>query len=175
MQYPELRRRCEARVRELDRRVGLPVPFDVDLLLDRLERDRGRPIDLHPTTRTAGGACGMWVRERDRDVIAYAAQTSPLHQEHIILHEVGHMVADHRGECLLTISDARLLAPHVRPELVEHLFGRTAYSSEEEQEAEMIATLVRQWSAEHRPQLTDQPLPPEVAERMARVERVFGF
>ncbi|GAB3492134.1 hypothetical protein [Amycolatopsis cihanbeyliensis] len=175
MRYAELRRRSEARVRELERSVGIPVPLDVDQLVDRLEQHRGRPIDLYPTARAAGGTCGMWVREADRDVIVYAAQTSSLHQDHIILHEVGHMIAEHEGECLLSVGDAARMAPHVRPELIEHLFARSAYSSEDEQEAEMIASLLWQQAGSRRAQLTDRPLPPEVAERMARVKDIFGF
>ncbi|KAA2255218.1 hypothetical protein F0L68_28770 [Solihabitans fulvus] len=174
MRYHELRQRSEALVRDLDERVGVPNPFDIDVLVDRLESYRGRPIDLHPTARTAGGTCGMWIRERDRDVIAYAAQTSTPHQDHIILHEIGHMIADHQGECLLTVGDAQLLAPHVKPELIEHMFARSAYSSEEEQEAEMIASLIWQYASRRRSQLTDRPLPPGLAERLARVEDIFG-
>ncbi|WP_216216546.1 hypothetical protein [Amycolatopsis aidingensis] len=175
MRYLELRRRSETRVRELEESVGIPVPWDVDRLVDRLERHRGRPIDLHPTTRTAGGTCGMWVREADRDVIVYAAQTSTLHQDHIILHEIGHMIADHRGECLLSVGEAARMAPHVRPELIEHLFARSAYSTEDEQEAEMIASLLWQHAGGRRAQLTDRPMSPEVAERMTRVRDIFGF
>jgi hypothetical protein len=158
----------------LDANIGIPRPLDVDVLLDRLEQHRGRPIDLHPTTRVAGGTCGMWIRERDRDVIAYAEQTSPLHQDHIILHEIGHMISEHRGECLLTVGDAQLLAPHVRPELIEHLFARSAYSSAEEQEAEMIGSLIQQYASTPTVQLTDRPLPSRTAERLARVADIFG-
>ncbi|GGM61098.1 hypothetical protein GCM10012275_35200 [Longimycelium tulufanense] len=174
MRYDELRRRSAARVRDLDARIGLPVPFDLDVLLDRLERDRGRPIRLQPTAHVAGGTCGMWIAERDRDVIAYATQTSSLHQDHIILHEIGHMISEHQGECLLTVGDAQRLAPHVRPELIKHLFGRSAYSSTEEQEAEMIACLIMQHAEQRRSQLTDRPLPPDLAARLARVEDIFG-
>lgn len=143
MHFRALRRLALTHVRRLDQEVGIPRPLDVDLLLDRLERHRGRPIDLHETTLTAGGPCGLWICQPDRDVIAFAADTTEMHKEHIILHELGHILPRHRGDCSLTAAVAPQLTPSVRVELIEHMLGRSAYAAVEEQEAEMIATLIR--------------------------------
>jgi hypothetical protein len=95
----DLRHRCETIVRTLDQRIGgIRVPFDLNALLDQLEADRGRPIELVPFSATAPGEpCGIWVGTDRLDLIYYEEATSPLHQDHIILHEVGHMVCDHTG------------------------------------------------------------------------------
>lgn len=175
VQYSELRRRSQERVRKLDEAVGIPRPFDLNTLLDRLERHRGRPIDLHETEKTSGGPCGLWIQERERDVIAYAADTSAVHQSHIVLHEVGHMISDHPGDCMLTVGAAQELAPTVRPELIQHMFARSTYTAFEEQEAEMIACLIRLTATERRPsQLTARPLAPADAQYFSRVEQIFG-
>lgn len=141
--YSTLHRRCAALVHRLDREIGgIPRPFDLDELLDRIERHRGRPIDLHPT-RVTGGPCGLWLRRGDVDVIVYAENTSTVHQTHIVLHEIGHLVCDHRGACDLELGTvADLVAPD-RTRLAEHMLTRSTYGTDDEQEAEMVGTLIR--------------------------------
>lgn len=64
---------------------------------------------------------------------------------HIILHEIGHMLAQHAGTISVSRTDLEQIAPHLQPELITSILGRSAYSAAEEQEAEMIADLI--WSA----------------------------
>lgn len=142
MRYGSLMRQARARVRRLDEAIGIPRPLDVEVLLDRLEQHRGRSIHLHESDRTAGGPCGLWLQQADRDVIVYAADTSPVHQDHIILHEIGHMIAEHGSGCALAIGAARELAPSASPTLIAHIFARSNCSTLEELEAEMIASFI---------------------------------
>lgn len=175
MQFEVLLRQAERKVQLLDEAVGLPRPFDLNLFLDRLEQHRGRPIDLHAAAETAGGPCGLWIKEASRDVIAYAERTSAFHQSAIILHECGHMIGDHQGACVLSIDDAQRLAPSVQPELIQHMFGRSAYTTFEEQEAEMIGCLIRLAAA--RPARRRASVVPRRQENSAyfnRVEQIFG-
>lgn len=137
-----MNRRARSLVRALDADVGIPRPLDVPELLAGLARHRGRPIDLFASSNTAGGPCGMWLRQADRDVIVHAADTSPLHQAHIVLHEIGHMIADHRGACCLPLELARRILPDTSATLVGHLFARSTYATDEEREAELIASLI---------------------------------
>lgn len=142
MGFSELNRRARALVRALDAEVGIPSPMDLPVLLDGLARQRDRPIDLFGSSRTAGGPCGMWVRQPDRDVIVYAAETSALHQAHIVLHEIGHMIADHPGSCCLPLELARRVLPGAGATLVGHLFARSTYVTDEELEAELVASMI---------------------------------
>lgn len=75
------------------------------------------------------------------DVIYVEEKTSRLHRDHIVLHEIGHLLRDHPGP-----GGAHPLArvlPDLSPELIERLLTRTAYTTDEEQEAELIASLIR--------------------------------
>ncbi|MEU3455594.1 ImmA/IrrE family metallo-endopeptidase [Micromonospora sp. NPDC006766] len=73
-----------------------PKPWDVASYVEAIGRSRDRPIYLLPTD-TKGGVCGLWMPTAQADYIAYERHTSPAHSEHIILHEVGHILCDHPG------------------------------------------------------------------------------
>ncbi|MCP2329924.1 hypothetical protein G443_000194 [Actinoalloteichus cyanogriseus DSM 43889] len=171
--YHDLRRRCEERVRQLDRSAGIPRPFDLTVFLDRLAHHRGRPITLHPSDHVAGRACGMWLDLGDMDVIAHA-RTTPLHVWHIVLHEVGHMISDHAGAHLLDRDFLRALAPDLDPDVVVRTLGRSSYSAVEEQEAEMIASLIlgRAGAPPRRSHRSDTS--PDIAQAADRAEDIFG-
>ena len=176
MRFRTLRSRACRAVRELDTAVGIPRPFDLDVLLDRLEQRRGKPIDLHETPTLGGkGPCGLWIQQADRDVIAFAADTSAVHQSHIILHELGHMIAGHQENCVLEVHTVSELVPLVPVQLVEHMFARSSYDATEEQEAELIACLIRLAAEEAGPRSDPgRHLSGPDADYIARLARVFG-
>jgi hypothetical protein len=167
-----LRVRCHQRVEDLLRHTGLPHPWDINQFLDRLECHRGRAIDLCAVTWHPGVSCGAWLARPDHDVIAYAQNTSGFHQDHIILHEVGHMISQHRGRCVLSDEEAHRIAPDLTPAAFAHLLGRSGAQAEE-YEAETIAALIHQ-RARLRPQLATDILCPADAQRLTRVEYLFG-
>jgi hypothetical protein len=134
------RRRCEEAVRGLT----IPVPFDLAAFCDRLARHRNRPIRLLPATLPAGSPCGLWIATDTADYITYERDTAGPHREHIILHEVGHMVLDHAGTKVTVEDSLRLLLPNLDPRMVRSVLGRSGYSAEEEQEAELFAALVQE-------------------------------
>uniref|UniRef100_A0AAU2K0E0 ImmA/IrrE family metallo-endopeptidase n=1 Tax=Streptomyces sp. NBC_00049 TaxID=2903617 RepID=A0AAU2K0E0_9ACTN len=128
-----LRKRCENILGQLD----LTHPFSLDVLCSRIAERRGRPIRLHPLPKEAAetGVCGLWVGTATIDYVFYEAQTTPLHREHIVLHELGHILFGHHS---LEVDDADGtdgLAPTV--------LGRTNYTTRQEQEAEMLASMIR--------------------------------
>ncbi|MCE0535676.1 ImmA/IrrE family metallo-endopeptidase [Kineosporia rhizophila] len=129
MRERHLRRRCRALLRELD----VPRPFGHRELCRRLARHRGRPIRLMPFPIEQPGPSGIWLATDVADVIVYQSQTTAAHQEHIILHEVGHIIAGHDGES-------------VDPEESVRVHRRTAYDNRQEREAELIATILFEWS-----------------------------
>jgi hypothetical protein len=167
MRDRELRRRCQRIVDDLD----IPDPSSVRELVRLLGQRRGRPIHLVPLRLPADAPCGVWVSTRDFDVIFYEADTSPLHQEHIICHELGHLLCDHGAP---TIDDhvSRLLLPDLDPELVQRVLGRTSYTAVEERQAEVVASLISRAVNRH---TTDSSwvAPAEVADVFARLEHTL--
>jgi hypothetical protein len=146
----------------------IPVPFDVHELCARVSKRRGRPIRLRPLTQ-AGLPCGMYVALPDEDHIFYSSQTPLLHQEQIILHELGHMLCGHQATSLgvLTKETISVLLPDLDPDMVDMFLGRTRrnYSSPDEREAEIIASLILQ-------QAKSAPSAPVPAVRSAVAERI---
>lgn len=136
----ELHHQCDAVVAPLD----IPVPFDVRRLCEGIAESRGRPIRLVAMPRPAGSPCGMWVSTAETDYIIYEQDTSKLHQEHIIAHELGHLLSNHSTSGVLEAQAVSVLLPSLNPELVNRVLGRTHYSEQEEQTAELIATLILQ-------------------------------
>jgi hypothetical protein len=136
----KLRKAGAQRIDALD----LPKVADVAELCRHLGEVRGRPITLVPMQMPASHPCGMWVAARDEDLIFYDANTTSAHQEHIILHELGHIICCHRGAGWLDEASARLLFPNLDPDLVRDMLLRATYDDAQEQEAEIIAYLLSQ-------------------------------
>jgi hypothetical protein len=133
----QLRRACEARLRELP----FPHPFSVRALCELVAAQRGRPVRLKPVTGNHG-VWGLWVATDSADLIFYEQATTWPHQEHIILHELSHLLCDHYPAPLSVAEHTRLLLPDLDPEMVRRVLGRTTYSAVEEQEAELLASLI---------------------------------
>ncbi|GAA1024170.1 MULTISPECIES: toxin [Amycolatopsis] len=126
------------RIAELD----LPPKYDLAALCARLGEIRERPITLVPLPMPASHPCGMWVAARGEDLIFFDANTTGAHQEHIILHELGHIICCHRGSGLLDDESARSLFPNLDPDIVRDMLMRATYDDAQEQEAEIIAFLL---------------------------------
>jgi hypothetical protein len=119
-------------------RLHLPIPFDTNDFIEALARARGRPIELAPIVAHAGIPCGMLLTTDRADYIFYPTNTTPLHAQHVVLHEIGHLVREHTG----TSGPAATLFPNLPADLVRRVLGRTVYTEREEQEAELIASLI---------------------------------
>ncbi|MFI6028177.1 hypothetical protein [Amycolatopsis magusensis] len=133
------RRRHAALLRELP----LPVPFDVHALCEQVAARRGRPIRLLPMSGLTG-VCGLWIATDHTDLIFHESETTPPHREHIILHELAHVLCDHYPASLDPAEQAAMLLPGLDPAMVRRVLGRAGYSSAEEREAELLASLIRQ-------------------------------
>ncbi|MFJ7586623.1 toxin [Streptomyces sp. NPDC097617] len=136
----KLRKAGAQRIAELD----LPEGTDLAELCRHLGEVRDRPITLVPMQMPSSHPCGMWVAARDEDLIFYDANTTGAHQEHIILHELGHIICCHRGAGGLDEAAARLLFPNLDPQLVRDMLLRATYDDAQEQEAEIIAYFLSQ-------------------------------
>lgn len=165
MDLRTLRKRCEARLRQLD----LPLPFDVQSFCERMAVHRGRPILLYPA-RSDAGPFGLWVAGPSLDVVFYEEETSPLHQDHIILHELCHLLCDHQPVPLSDTELARLLCPDLDPSTVQRVLHRASYSTDEEREAELLASLIVRQTAGGPPHPQTQPLDTETVDVLHRLE-----
>ncbi|MFE5857822.1 hypothetical protein ACFQ61_31985 [Streptomyces sp. NPDC056500] len=90
------------------------------------------------------GVCGLWIATDAADIVFYEQETTPSHQEHIVLHELSHVLCDHYPVSMNLAAQAEELLPSLDPALVQRVLGRAGYSTDEEREAEMLATLIRQ-------------------------------
>jgi Zn-dependent peptidase ImmA (M78 family) len=129
-----LRRRCRRLLRELDIRPPLEVPA----LCARLAERRGRAIRLVPYPIETPGPFGLWFMTDSADVVFYQQETTRPHQDHIILHEIGHIIAEHRSDAAIGGSSGGVLPDGLR---------RTCYDSGNEREAELIATIILEWAS----------------------------
>jgi len=129
MDEKAIRRRCEARLREL----SLPTPFDLDTFIAGIAARRVRPIARYALP-LMGGLPGLWLETDTADLLYYEERTSPLHQQHIILHELGHILLGHRGADPAEVGDLTLA--ELRVLRADH------YTRDEEHEAETLATLI---------------------------------
>jgi hypothetical protein len=151
-----LRRRCERRLRG----IRIPEPFDLDAFCAEVAHRRNRP--LHRTAvpgLRSGAPCGLWIGTATADHVFYDPGTSPLHAEHIVLHELAHILSGHSG------ADGSLarLFPDLDPAAVGRVLGRVSYTTAQEREAEMMASLIRGRS----------PRPPRT--RLGRAAEALGF
>ncbi len=88
-----------------------------------------------------GGVSGAWVAMPSVDIVFFEEQTSPLHRQHVILHELSHILCDHRGIATGVEGLQSLLHATATIERLRAL-QRNHYSDEEEQEAEILASLI---------------------------------
>ncbi|WP_265565533.1 hypothetical protein [Streptomyces hygroscopicus] len=88
----------------------------------------------------------MWIATDTVDYIVYQRETSPSHQDHIILHEVGHILADHTSEAS-GCEFRQILPPDTPRGTINRALRRTAYDEESECEAELVATIILEWSS----------------------------
>jgi hypothetical protein len=130
-------RECVRLVAELD----IDLPFDSAEFVARLARRRGRRIELVPINARSAAPCGILLSTDDADYLCYAVNTSPLHREHILLHEAGHLVCDHTGLSTVDAIPSALL-PHLSGELVRRVLCRSSFDDAQERQAELFASLI---------------------------------
>ncbi|WP_433683733.1 hypothetical protein [Nocardia sp. CA-119907] len=140
----------EARFRDAARTVPLPSPWNLSAYLANVAAHRGRSISLQavPASALADIGCrgsGLWVARGRDDIIVYDASATERNVDHIILHEIGHMLFGHgRGETAAAAPIAPTLAallPSISPASIEHVLGRNEFGAERERDAEVFADM----------------------------------
>lgn len=136
-----LHSRCEERLKEL----LLPYPFTIEGFQVGLSTTRRRPLHVGGMPSPAlEGPSGVWIATPEADYVFVDEGARGLHREHIVLHELAHMICDHSGAPVLSHEDAAALLPSLDGATVARVLGRTRYSQAEEREAELLATLIGQ-------------------------------
>lgn len=134
-----MRRRCETAIRQL----RLPLNFRAEDLLDRAHKLIGRPIELEPLPPGLIGVSGLVVDFPDRAHIFLAPHIPRAYSRHILAHEIGHLVLDHRRIALPAGYPAVDLCGHrARRADESESASRGHYDHDFEAEAELFATLL---------------------------------
>lgn len=125
--------------------------FSMAQLVKRLEQLRERPISIFPITIADPQLYGAWVKTLDYDCICLDKQTSRVHQNHILCHELGHIVLGH-STLNLPIQIQPYVQTHSAEELQQTLeqalsqdgvLKRSCHASDAEQAAEAFATTLQ--------------------------------
>jgi hypothetical protein len=147
--YDTLRAECEERLTDIE--ALIPVPWQTEEFLRRLGEARGRTIVLRTVEADPDAPCGVYLAIGDVDTLIVPAQTDPYHRDHVLAHEIAHMLFDLEPAAGEEASDessvidreyARSLFPDIPPELIKALLGRRGYGKRVERRAEIFAELL---------------------------------
>lgn len=152
--------RSEKSVRAAVGALDIPPGGGIESVSGAVARERGRKIRLIPLASSDNSAVvdeatyGLWMETDTVDVIMYRNDTTPMHQWHIVCHELGHMVlkhnvrgAQHADEYLDAVSS---LVPDIEPGTLRAVLTRSGYSNLQEREAELFADLLMERVERHR-------------------------
>lgn len=132
---------ARVKLRELD--LELPSPFSADALCALVSKRRGRPIVIHESsalTLDVNVPCGLWIELDDVDNILVAKGATPSHRDHIVVHELAHVLYNHQG--VTGKNYLSLTVPNLSPALIRRVLGRGSYGPHEEQQAEVLASVI---------------------------------
>ncbi|WP_156925919.1 ImmA/IrrE family metallo-endopeptidase [Glycomyces arizonensis] len=137
-EYRKIIRHCRSRIDALN-----PVrPYNLDDLLSKWEAHTGRTVQLMPMSLRQGNLTGLCLSSTATDYIVFEQDAAQLHRLHIIYHEFGHLLCDHRSQ-ELDIKVSSLLFPTLDPMTVRRTLMRNCtYSDRQEQEAETTAYIL---------------------------------
>jgi hypothetical protein len=120
----------------------MPDDGDLDQLLQNLAAERGRPISvLEHDPQADGLPSGLWIKATHGDIIMVEAGAGPSRRAVILSHEIAHMMLGHDGDC--EASDLVVQgSPNLNQGLIERVLHRDNYATDDEGDAEEVATLI---------------------------------
>lgn len=166
--FHRLRPLCERRLGG----IPVPVPFSLTAFANCVARRRERSIRVLslPGLDGSDALSGAWVATDAVDYILVDADASPWHRDLIGLHEMAHLLCDHRADGRLPAEVSVLLPRQGGNAVPVQLRPDHAYTRAEEREADLMASLILERSV-------SDPLPvcstgrEGVAGRLAQVLR----
>lgn len=164
-----LERSCRTKIADLD----LPTPFRLSGLHQRLELQRGRELWVQGSEDLPAEITGLWIGTVTRDYVFYRAGLDGCRRDQTILHEFSHVICDHRSARVTDQAWLRDRCPWLTGlGDVEHMCMRTDYGTDDEREAELMASLILS-RATRRGRLSSPELEPEELRVLQRTESIF--
>ena len=156
----------------------LPIrrPWSIEQFVAEVGMMHDRAIILDELPKSVSGVIsGLWVPTDRADIVFVKHGAEGEYREHVICHEIGHMVFAHQmaGPDLIELLKETFhrIAPDISPDMVERLadprpcLARDNFLQPIEREAEWLATLIMNKAAEMR-----DPLYPD-SDTMTGAER----
>ncbi len=170
-----VRRRCRGQLDQLRAKgFEIPRPFDVDEVCGRVGACLGRPIVPVAIDMPAGAPYGLTFFTDERLIVAYERSTTPVHRDHIVAHEIAHIVFEHETTVVPDQDAIGRLLPSLRPGLIRRVLGRTgAYDEVAEQEAETLATMLLEEASRPAPHEPERAMGAADQELYRRLRRTF--
>lgn len=120
----------------------LPSPFSAEALCALVSKQRRRPILIHEVPALDTDIpCGLWLETADADHFLVARGATKSHRDHIIAHELAHVLYDHQG--VLGTSHLHLSMPNLHPTLVARMLARSASASPAKTGAEPLEPVIK--------------------------------
>ena len=120
--------------------------FELESFVRCVEKQCGRHI-VFIATDFPPGYDGAWISAKDElvEYICFDRTLSPLHQVHVKLHELGHIICGHQT---LTLSQAEMKQLLASQGDLSVLLCRTneTMPRRQEREAEMVAMVIQTWA-----------------------------
>lgn len=129
--------RCTALLNQIE----IPDPFDIHRFADLVSQHRGRKVLLRAASTAEPAA--YCVPKADVDVIYYDEGTGGFHRDHLVLHELGHLLLEHDPTAFWDGGADHLLPDLALDVIRARMFARATFDHPAEQEAELFATLVQ--------------------------------
>jgi hypothetical protein len=138
-----IQRRCRRLIEDL----AIPTPITMIRLVEAAARRQNKPIELFAVSGAPPAICGGLLRNPAFDCILYATDATPLHQLHMVAHEVAHLLLRHHGGApTIDVAQVQALVPglpeHVVDYVVERLVNEPDPTDRQETEAETFALLI---------------------------------
>ena len=163
-----LRGTCESMADGLN----IPDPFHLEAFCASIGQTRRRHIMQVPHTFGDCGVTGVWVATPSVDYVFFEKNTPRPHQEHIILHEVGHLLWDHPAAEPGASAD---LFTDLDPSMVERVLHRAhRYEVRQEREAETLATVILRRIRMQQGRPADGNAQPDPTGILARITSTLG-
>lgn len=176
MQEHVIRQRSRERVAALTDLI--PNPWSIEAFVDRLSKQRGRAITLQSFQAEGGDApCGFYMSTATEDRVLYPEQANRLQRDHVILHELGHLLhdSDPTGNADAVTIDpayAKMLFPDIPLDMIRNFLARTTYDTDIEQQAEGFADEFRHVIDKRRQRMSIAKMTKEqrvIAERLGSI------
>lgn len=126
--------------------IDLPSPFTVDGMVNSVAAHIGGTIQIRDVHLEGDAPCGMWLALGKVNYIFVDAR-SHIHRDHIILHELAHMICGHNNGQM----DLAGFLPGIDPSRIHTVLARSGYNDHQEAEAEIMATVIarRRWDGDN--------------------------